>query len=47
MYEWIQVDGKWYYFDPEGSDGLPKVTMLADTVTPGGYRVDKDGVWRD
>lgn len=36
--EWLSVDGKWYYFDAEGG-------MLANTVTPDGYRVDVNGAW--
>lgn len=34
---WIQAEGKWYYLDESGH-------MLADTVTPDGGRVDKNGV---
>ncbi|MFR3822149.1 MAG: hypothetical protein ACLTZG_12210 [Hungatella hathewayi] len=34
---WVQTDGKWYYLDESGK-------MLADTVTPDGVRVDKNGV---
>ena len=34
---WVQTDGKWYYLDESGH-------MLADTVTPDGGRVDKNGV---
>ena len=33
----VQTDGKWYYLDESGH-------MLADTVTPDGGRVDKNGV---
>lgn len=36
---WIQtIDGKWYYLNPDGSCAM-------DTVTPDGYRVDKNGAW--
>lgn len=31
-------DGKWYYFDSTGR-------MLADTLTPDGYRLGADGAW--
>jgi len=34
---WVQTDGKWYYLDESGK-------MLADTVTPDGVTVDKNGV---
>lgn len=34
---WNQIDGKMYYFDSDGK-------KLADTVTPDGYRVDRNGV---
>lgn len=35
---WVKEGGKWYYLEPSGA-------MLADTVTPDGLRVDKNGVW--
>lgn len=36
---WVRdTNGKWYYFDAGGR-------MLADTVTPDGYRVGTDGTW--
>lgn len=36
---WFQDgDGRWYYLDSNGR-------MLADTVTPDGYRVGSDGAW--
>ncbi|MDO5100287.1 MAG: hypothetical protein Q4D52_01780 [Eubacteriales bacterium] len=52
---WLQIKNKWYYFDKNGyiktsawvghyylgKDGA----MLTDTVTPDGYRVDKNGRW--
>lgn len=42
---WKLVNEKWYYFNPEYVDGLPQGAMLTDTTTPGGYHVDKEGVW--
>lgn len=35
---WKYIDGYWYLFDPNGQ-------MYADTMTPDGYRVDRDGRW--
>lgn len=35
---WIQYKGAWYYCDNDGA-------MLANTVTPDGYRVNGDGAW--
>ncbi|PNV63302.1 hypothetical protein C0033_04270 [Clostridium sp. chh4-2] len=35
---WSWIDGKCYYFTPEGY-------CLTDTVTPDGYTVDADGAW--
>ena len=35
---WVQVDGKWYYLNKSGA-------LLTNTITPGGYKVDGDGVW--
>lgn len=37
---WQKINDKWYYFDKSSGH------MLVDTVTPDGYYVDKDGVWR-
>ncbi len=36
---WVEDKGNWYYF---GSDG----GMLVNTVTPDGYTVDENGVWK-
>lgn len=36
--QWLEVDGKQYYFN---SDGY----MLHDTTTPDGYQVGADGAW--
>ena len=36
IYGWRNIYGSWYYF---GSDGA----MLANTVTPDGYKVGADG----
>lgn len=36
---WQQIGDRWYYFSL--SDG----TMLADTVSPDGYRLGTDGAW--
>ena len=35
---WQEIGGKHYYFDQDGY-------MLADTTTPDGYPVGKDGAW--
>ena len=35
---WKEIDGNVYYFDQDGY-------MLADTTTPDGYPVGKDGAW--
>ena len=35
---WLQINEKWYYFDVTGM-------MLSDTITPDGYKIDKNGVW--
>lgn len=36
---WLQTaDGKWYYLNADGSCAM-------DTITPDGYRVDKNGAW--
>lgn len=35
---WQMANDKWYYLNPSGD-------MLSDTVTPDGYRVDKNGEW--
>ena len=36
--DWQEIDGKWYYLQEDGS-------CAVNTLTPDGYRVDKDGVW--
>ena len=36
---WKFIQNNWYYFEQSGA-------MLKDQLTPDGYRVDKDGVWR-
>ena len=36
--QWMEIDGKQYYF---GSDGY----MLSNTITPDGYLVGTDGAW--
>lgn len=36
--DWQEIDGKWYYLQEDGSCAI-------NTLTPDGYRVDKDGVW--
>lgn len=35
---WHEIDGKQYYFQPDGY-------ILRDTITPDGYVVDTDGSW--
>lgn len=35
---WKQVNGKWYFLTKNGD-------CLLDTVTPDGYKVNKDGAW--
>ena len=35
---WVELDGNWYYLQEDG-------TCAINTLTPDGYRVDKDGVW--
>ena len=35
---WIELNGSWYYLQEDGS-------CAVNTLTPDGYRVDKDGVW--
>lgn len=37
--QWVEWKGKWYYLSSDGK-------MAFDTITPDGYRVDQDGVWR-
>lgn len=39
---WCQIGGKWYYFSKQ-SNSLGQ--MLANTVTPDGFKVDGNGVW--
>ena len=36
--QWILDKGKWYYVAGDG-------VMATNTTVPGGYRVDKNGVW--
>ena len=36
---WKQVDGNWYYFQADGS-------LLKNSTTPDGYKVNEEGVWR-
>lgn len=36
---WKQVDGHWYYFQADGS-------LLKNSTTPDGYKVNEEGVWR-
>ena len=36
--QWMEIDGKHYYFDSNGY-------MLHDTTTPDGYQVGSDGSW--
>ena len=36
---WVKTNEQYFYL---GSDGV----MLTDTVTPDGYRVDENGIWR-
>ena len=35
---WVQVDSKWYYLNKSGA-------LLTNTITPDGYKVNRDGVW--
>lgn len=35
---WLEINGKWYYFDESS-------IMLHDTTTPDGYTVGSDGAW--
>lgn len=35
---WQEIDGNWYYLYEDGSCAI-------NTLTPDGFRVDKDGVW--
>ena len=35
---WIKAGEQWYYLDKDGR-------MLADTVTPDGYRLDNTVAW--
>ena len=41
---WHEIDGKWYYFNTASDKGTLGA-MLADTTTPDGYKVDKNGAW--
>ena len=36
---WKSINNNWYFFNPSGA-------LLKDSVTPDGYPVDKDGIWR-
>lgn len=42
---WHQIDGKWYYFETES--GNLQGHLYRNTVTPDGYKVDKNGVWQN
>ncbi len=35
---WVEVSGKWYYFDKSGA-------LLTNTITPDGYYVNANGEW--
>ena len=35
---WVQVDSKWYYLNKSGA-------LLTNTITPDGYKVNRDGIW--
>ena len=35
---WQQENGRWHYYQPDGS-------LLVSAVTPDGYLVDETGVW--
>ncbi len=37
--QWVEWKEKWYYLSSDGK-------MAFDTITPDGYRVDQEGVWR-
>lgn len=36
---WKQLDGNWYYFQADGS-------LLKNSTTPDGYKVNEEGVWK-
>ncbi|MCY7071949.1 MBL fold metallo-hydrolase [Streptococcus oralis] len=36
---WKQLDGNWYYFQADGS-------LLKNTTTPDGYKVNEEGIWK-
>ena len=36
---WKQLNGNWYYFQADGS-------LLKNTTTPDGYKVNEEGVWK-
>jgi hypothetical protein len=36
---WVQIDGKYYYFDPSAG------YLYAGRMTPDGYYVGNDGIW--
>jgi len=38
--DWIKLGHGWHYFDKSG-------TMLRNTVTPDGYYVDQEGIWKE
>lgn len=42
---WHEIDGKWYYFNEIPSGPVPLGMMFANSMTPDGYRVDRNGVW--
>lgn len=38
--DWIKLGDGWHYFDKSGA-------MLRNTVTPDGYYVDQEGIWKE
>ena len=48
MYKgWHQINGQYYYFTEYLMlDGPKEGAMLRNTVTPDGYYVDENGVWK-
>lgn len=45
---WVyaQTSGSWYYLNDGSAAGYPEGACLMNTITPDGYRVDENGVWR-